>query len=323
VNYIYIKQWKHINRFLEVPVLKKMKKTKLPECNILLISIMFFISLFNYSCNIVPKKYASSDKYRLVWNDDPKTTVTIAWDQLNGNNPVILYDTSDYERKYWKYKQKQVASFVRMKYDMNTHFAKLTGLSPGHNYYFVIKDNSGVSKRYWFKTAPDKPEAFTFIAGGDTKSEEEPLEAGRASNRMVAKLRPLFILFSGDFCSGDGTNSDYWKQWLTDWFTLTTTPDGRIFPIIPVQGNHENGDKKNLVYIFNTHFQNNDTSNIFYSLSLGGDLMHITVLNSEIDQGGFQRQWLEEDLRTHEEYILKIAGYHRPLADKRPQCLVV
>ena len=34
-------------------------------------------------CRKVPEQYAASDKYRLVWNDDPTTTMTIIWDQLN------------------------------------------------------------------------------------------------------------------------------------------------------------------------------------------------------------------------------------------------
>lgn len=274
-----------------------------------------------YEPQVVAEGFAASDKYRLVWNDDPTTTMTIAWDQLGSDNPVVLYDTRDYGRNDWKYKYKKIPSDVRNHYEMNTHFVKLTKLAPGQNHYFVIKDEEGVSERFWFKTAPDKPESFTFIAGGDTKSSEPSLSAGRASNRMVSKLRPLFVLFAGDFTSGSGTDPSNWKQWLIDWSTLTTTADGRMIPIVPVHGNHENGVMANLVHIFDAPFQYGDSTNVFYSLSLGGNLLHVISLNSEIDEGGVQRDWLEKDLRENRDFTFKIASYHKPFWPHTPPCL--
>ena len=278
----------------------------------ILITAVIPMLIFITSCREVSEELASSDKYRLIWNDDPTTTITIAWDQIEGENPIVLYGKNDFGRKDWKYKNKQAPTTIQKKYGMNTHFAKLSNLQGDHNYYFVIKDSKGVSERYWFKTAPDKPKQFTFIAGGDTKSIGPSLIAGRASNRLAAKLRPLFILFSGDFTSGNGTNPEYWKQWLKDWHALTTTSDGRMIPIIPVHGNHENGNMANLSYIFNAPFQSNDTVNLYYSLSLGGNLMHIIALNSEIEGGRIQREWLNNDMEEHQDFIFKIAAYHKP-----------
>lgn len=263
-------------------------------------------------CKEVPETAAKSDKYRLVWNDDPATNITVAWDQHEELNPVVMYGAKDHGKEYWKYKSSKKADRVLDKYEMNTHFAKLTNLEPDQEYYFVIKDDAGVSERYWFRTAPDQPKAFTFIAGGDTKSEDEPLEAGRASNRLVAKLRPLFVMFNGDFCSGSGISSEYWHMWLTDWQELTTTSDGRMIPIFPVHGNHENGDQANLNYIFNTQYQDNDSSRIYYSLSFGGNFMHLMALNSSVEPGGRQLDWLKNNLEAHKDYTFKIAGYHKP-----------
>jgi hypothetical protein len=264
------------------------------------------------SCQQIPETFAASDKYRLVWTDDPTSTITVAWDQHEAENPVVLYDTEDFGRKFWKYRFSQPADRVLEKYEMSNHFARLKGLEPNRNYYFVIKDDAGVSERYWFKTAPDTPKPFTFVAGGDTKSSDDPLEAGRASNRVVAKLRPLFVMFNGDFCSGDGTSPERWHTWLTDWQDFSTTADGRMIPVFPVHGNHENGDHANLNYIFDAPYQENDSSRIYFSLSLGGDFFHMIALNSEIDEGGLQKDWLERDLKAHQNYTFKIAGYHKP-----------
>jgi hypothetical protein len=256
---------------------------------------------------------AASDKYRLVWNDDPTTTITIAWDQAKiGGNPVICYDIKDRGRNFVKYRYSKKSDRISLKYGMNTHFAKLTGLKPGKAYYFVFKDDQGVSERYWFRTAPSRPESFTFIEGGDTKSEGNPLEAGRNTNRVVACLRPLFVYYNGDFISGDGTNPEWWKQWLTDWHKMTTTDDNRMVPIVPIHGNHENGDKGNLYHIFNAPYHNGDSSKIYYSLSFGGNFFHMVQLNTEIEEGGQQREWLKNDLEKHRDFTFKIAGYHKP-----------
>lgn len=279
----------------------------------LVVSTVVVIGFLLQGCQSIPETPASSDKYRLVWNDDPTSTITVAWDQHEPANAIVMYGTEDKGRASWKYPSSKSADRVLDKYEMTTHFAKLTNLEADQEYYFVIKDDKGVSERYWFRTAPDTPKPFTFIAGGDTKSEDETLEAGRASHRIVSKLRPLFVMFNGDFCSGNGTAPEKWHLWLNDWQELVTTSDGRMIPIFPVHGNHENGDHANLNYIFDAPYQENDSSKIYYSISFGGDLFHAIALNSSVGVGGNQRDWLENDLKTHKDFSFKIAGYHKPI----------
>jgi len=261
--------------------------------------------------NLVSKQQS---KYRLVWTDDPTTTVTVAWDQGQVENPVVYYGKQDFGQEWQKYPKGQTPTRIVANYrGMNNHFATLKNLEPHQIYYFVIRDNEYTSDRFWFKTAPDEPTAFTFIAGGDTKSSNPALTAGRLSHRMVAKLRPLFVIFNGDFCSGNGTNDDDWQQWLNDWTFLTTTDDGRMIPIIPVHGNHEDGDYTLLNKLFNAPYQYEDEENIYYSLSFGDDFFHIIALNSQT--GGFddQTKWLEENLNINQDFTFKISGYHKPM----------
>ena len=276
----------------------------------LFIIIGFFLLASGQQPN---NEQAASDKYRLAWNDDPATTMTIIWDQLKGNDSKVHFGKKDFGRDFSKYPLTQEPTRKLLNsYEMNTHYAELKNLEPDQNYYFVIKDEFGISKRFYFKTAPDKPQAFTFIGGGDTKSFEESYLAGQASNKMVSKLSPLFVMFNGDFNSGDGTYPDRWHQWLRDWDTLTTTPQGRKIPIVAVQGNHENGDKTILNKIFNAPFQYGDSSNIYYSLSFGGGFAHVIALNSQIEVGGKQREWLENNLGNNKQSTFKVAGYHKP-----------
>jgi len=274
--------------------------------------LLAIISVSILSCHRIPEEVSPLSTMRLVWNDDPSTTMSIIWDGMESQEVAVYYDTIDHDRKYWKYAHHQTPYRVLDFYGMNTRYVNLVDLHPDKAYYFVVKDSAGLSARYWFRTAPDRPQPFTFIAGGDTKSEGDALEASRASNRLVSKLRPLFVMFNGDFTSGNGTDPNNWKQWLTDWNSMTTTGDGRMIPIVAVHGNHEDGNKGNLNIIFDAPYQLNDSSNIYYSLSFGGNLFHLIALNSQIEQGGAQKEWLEEDLRKHESFTFKVAGYHKP-----------
>jgi hypothetical protein len=272
------------------------------------------VGLAFYSCTSTKPIAKQPSKYRLVWTDDPTTTVTIGWDQGQVKNPVVYYGTEDFGQDWQKYPDGQVPTRIVADYrGMNNHFATLQNLEPDQTYYFVVKDSEFTSDRFWFKTAPDKPKAFTFVAGGDTKSSGPPLTAGRLSHRMVAKLRPLFVIFNGDFCSGSGTDDDDWQQWLNDWTFLTTTDDGRMIPIIPVHGNHEDGDKTVLNKLFNAPYQYDDEENVYYSHSFGGNLFHIIALNSQIGDLENQTKWLEEDLKNHQDFTFKFAGYHKPM----------
>lgn len=289
-----------------------MKKTLAKNYLVIIFTLFIGLLLVSTSCKQVSDEFAASDKYRLVWNSNPETSVTVGWDQLQTSEVEVFFGLQDWGRKYWKYDKSIKPSAGNQKYGMNTQFASLDDLQSGMNYYFVIKDDFGVSERYWFKTAPSEPEAFTFIAGGDTKSSGLPLEAGRATSKMVSKLRPLFVIFNGDFNSGSGLDSLSWQRWLKDWQQLTFTEDGRIIPILPIHGNHENGDKGNLNYIFNSPYHNNDSSSIYYSTTIGGNLVHLIALNSEIETGGAQKDWLEEDLKKNNDCTFKIAGYHKP-----------
>ncbi len=277
---------------------------------------VYFHSLFIVFITIITTTLiiaSGSDKLRVVWNKNPESSVTIAWDQVEGIDPIVYFGETDFDDEWEKYPRYQKPTRVLLNsYAMNTHFAEIEDLKSDQAYYFVIKDSKGVSERYWFKTAPDKPTSFTFITGGDTKSYGKSHKAGEASNRLVAKLRPLFVLFNGDFNSGNGTYAVRWHNWLNDWFEQTTTDDGRMIPLVPVHGNHEDGDKSVLNKIFNAPYQGDDSTNIYYSVSFGNDYFHIIGLNTQIDEGGEQRAWLENDLEKNKNSTFKIAGYHKP-----------
>ncbi|MEE9369589.1 MAG: fibronectin type III domain-containing protein [Pontiella sp.] len=287
-------------------------------------------SLFIMMGILVSSAFAETDMHRLIWNDDPATTVTIAWRQLS-DEAIVYYDVVDYGKEAASYGNLQSFTRKNNHLDLNTHFAELKMLLPDRKYYFLIADGDSVSRRYYFKTAPDQAADFTFIAGGDTKSSDQRVrpgnpakktayDYGRMSNRMVAKVRPLFVLFVGDFTSNSDKGAR-WVEWFNDWNEDTCSLDGRMYPIIPVHGNHENPngltDLKNL---FDT------PESVYYTIDFCENLLRVFVLNSELSSKQLERiipeleqrwqaqtSWLEDTLKNSRSFKYRAAMYHKPM----------
>lgn len=245
--------------------------------------------------------------YRLSWRSDPSTSMVIGWDQVSGSNAVVCLDTRDHGLKTDAYRHKQAPDRVEEYRGMTNHFVRLENLRPDTAYHFVVRDSEGTGRRLWFRTAPAKPKPFTFIAGGDSRTNPEPRREG---NKLVAKLRPLFVLFGGDY-TGSGT-AKQWKEWFADW-QLTISEDGRIYPIIATHGNHENADMQMMDKLFDTPHPDQ-----YYSMGIAGNLMRIWVLNSELESKAKekvpeQQQWIESDLPKYSGAKWKVAAYHRPM----------
>ena len=95
-------------------------------------------------------------------------------------------------------------------------------------------------------------------------------------------------------------------EWFDDW-QLTIGSDGRVFPIIPARGNHE-ANNATLVNCFDV-----PSPNVYYALSLGGNLLRLYTLNTQIPGGGEQRDWLGRDLQANQRAIWRMAQYHQAI----------
>ena len=273
--------------------------------------------------------FAGTQYYRLSYRDDPATTIVVGWcDSGISTNAQVFYGTADCGTNYLNYPLSHgIDHAVDNYYGLNHRFARLSQLLPNTVYYFVVRDDQGISERMCFKTLPDNANSpITFIAGGDSRT-AKPKEFADSllcrpwrqdANRLVSKISPDFITFSGDYVLL-GTYIPFWNDWFTDW-QLTITPEGRLFPLVPTLGNHElNTDLVNLFDI--------PDSNSYYSLSIAGKLLRIYTLNTDL---GFnsanytsscdstQRNWLENDLQLHtgnsNEPYWKFVQYHCPFA---------
>ncbi|WP_282088790.1 InlB B-repeat-containing protein [Aquimarina algiphila] len=244
---------------------------------------------------------ASNGKYRLTLRGNPATSIVIGWDQTSGSSPTVYYGTTDFGTNYNSYPNSKTPNRTVSYKGMNNNFARLTGLTPNTAYYFVIRDSQGTSQRFWFKTAPSDNSRLSFIAGGDSRNNRTPR---RNANSLVAKLKPHAVLFGGDMTNGD--SSSEWREWFDDW-QLTIASDNRMFPIVATRGNHE--DSNNSVYnLFDV-----PSSNVYYAITFGQNLVRTYTLNTEISISGSQTTWLRNDLNANPNTVWKMAQYHKPM----------
>jgi len=239
---------------------------------------------------------------RLIWRDDPATSAVLAWVQAtDSTSGVVHYGPEDHGDDVAAYPLRHEPDRAGMVRGLQQQFARLSGLRPDSEYFAVIVTAEGRSRRYRFRTAPDTPQAFTFVAGGDSRNHRT---ARRNANLMVRKLRPLFVAFAGDMTDRD--TDQQWHEWLEDW-TLTTSEDGHLIPIVAARGNHEDRNQTVSEIFDSPHPE------ITFALDVGGSLFRLYTLNSMIPAGGDQAAWLAEDLAAHEDVRWLVAQYHKPM----------
>ena len=274
--------------------------------------MLMFISACSTKNLLSTLKY--SDKYRLIWNADPMTSMTIAWNQYEGK-PILYYGLSTELKKNTK---PQRTTQYR---GMNNNFVRLQNLKADSKYYFKVCTQNICSGIMYFKTAPSTDKPFTFIAGGDSRS----IPRGRVrGNILVSKIRPLFIAHGGDYTK-DGTSFE-WKRWLNEW-QLTKSKDGRMYPLLLTHGNHENRDHAMLNKLF-------DVPNIDVYSKMDFNFLSLYTLNTELEptvgyhdlvskekwnkhkKWDAQTLWLKETLEKDSKKW-KIISYHRPLRPHR------
>ncbi len=166
--------------------------------------LCLFLLLISVEC-----LFAGTRFYRTSYRDDPTTTIVIGWsDDGTSTNAKVYYGTVDNGTNWQLYPLNQAVDRTVSHRGLTNRFVRLTNLTPNTIYYFVVKDDNSVSQRMSFKTLPNDPNIpVLFINGGDTRTGASGIEfetnlcvpRRRAGFDLVAKIRPDFIAFSGDF----------------------------------------------------------------------------------------------------------------------------
>lgn len=264
--------------------------------------------------------------HRVLFIDSPSTKASIAWttsDELFESHGVH-WDTQPRGGDPAKYQNKthEVRShpYTHVDDDRDNQIPKnighsvlLENLKPATTYYFVVTSGKHVSREFHFVTAPGDGRPLKLLFGGDSRRGPkwpEVHEDRRKVNRMIAGLvekNPEVVAFvhGGDYCAK--AEWTFMTDWLSDW-ELSTTPSGRILPIIPARGNHDRQA------VFEEMFYWPGRKNEFYFVTELSPKVALITLNSETSHAGDQRDWLEETLKRYRsgERRWILASYHVP-----------
>ena len=258
---------------------------------------------------------STTDKYRLSYRDSPSTSIVIGFNVVNGTNHTVYYGKTKEGVQLQNYESSRTVDRQVNYKGMNNNFVRLSGLSPGTTYYFVVADNNSISEVMYFQTISDDPDAtISFIAGGDSRKSSSLADDDAIlwANEMVTKLKPDAVLFGGDMTDGDTNNE--WIEFFNQWQTIIDS-DGRVTPICATQGNHE-ANPAVIVNLFDVPDQDDNLvgNQAYYALTFGNNLARVYTLNS--DETGIitdQADWLESDLQNNTSTIWKMAQYHQPI----------
>lgn len=263
--------------------------------------------------------YAGSKWVRLGWEGNASTEATVSFTaDGSNNNPYVSYGYTTNEGAW----STEALTFTTSMASITSKHVRLSGLTADSAVYFRVCDDSGCGQRFWFRTAPNDNSPFVVVAGGDTRSGWTNRQNG---NRLVAKIRPLFVMHGGDFTNSN--NNSEWTQWLIDW-ELSYSDDSidgyaykRIYPMAGTHGNHEDGDISTICKMLGTDANRNNScsaDDTYYSVDVS-PLLRVYTLNSQF-QGessslqNAQNNWLSADLSSNGgNSTWRFAQYHKPM----------
>ncbi len=252
---------------------------------IMSLSIAAFIYYFFPNGSIF---YRQDDGPYLVWNDDPKTTMTVVWLTKEPSETVLKYGGS-------------INNLNTIKDGLltNLHIVPIKDLESDTKYYYKIPNFS--DDTFWFRTAPEGSKSFNFTAISDT-------HAGYSDSHFEDVIDTMknydydFIVHAGDAMGGASVN-------LTEWHTFfqSMVDQAKNHPFMIALGNHEySGDifGKNFKYFFPYdyvedwgHYYSFDYSNAHFVM--------LDVFQNLLDWGGFlseaQESWLRKDLKENKD----------------------
>lgn len=268
---------------------------------------------------IVDLAQAGSKWVRLGWQGNASSEATVSFTP-NGtnNNPYVKYGYSTNESSW----SSQSLTFTSSMASITSKHVRLQNLNANSPVYFRVCDDSGCGDRFWFRTAATDNSPFVFVAGGDTRTGWTNRQNG---NRLIAKIRPLFVMHGGDFT--DSNNNSQWSQWLTDWELSysSDTIDGisykRIYPMVGTHGNHEDSDISTICKMLgvDANRDNSCSANDTYYSTTVSSLLRVYTLNSQFmsessSLQNAQNTWLTNDLSSYGSSAKwRVAQYHKPM----------
>ncbi|OGF45776.1 MAG: hypothetical protein A2231_04665 [Candidatus Firestonebacteria bacterium RIFOXYA2_FULL_40_8] len=262
----------------------------------------------------------------LTWEDDPKTTMTVNWqdskqvegkvkyglekESLEKEAAVRVEKVKDIEVLRGQMIEISNEIFKRdvktEKGSINVYKAKLTDLKPGTKYYYLIESEGKDINS--FTTAPEGKENFTFIAGGDGGGSKTTAEL----LKVAARFRPKFFIYAGDMVGGAAATAGSWNAAFKSFL-----PYSLSMPIMPTPGNHDSDDDLEFTN-YQARFALPQKSGSVFNYSFDYGNCHFASTLASGTSFSDERltktaAWLEEDLRAADPAKFKIVFAHTPV----------
>ena len=123
-----------------------------------------------------------------TWTEDPRTTVTLAWERHGEGTARVEYGEWNGAAKTASVQEEPV----------RRHVFTLRGLKPGTKYAYTATSSDGFEARGHFWTAPSDPhQAFTFVLHNDLQGGINE-EAAKAVSAGVVAANPDFVALSAE-----------------------------------------------------------------------------------------------------------------------------
>lgn len=250
-------------------------------------------------------------QWRVIWTDSPRTSAVVAWStRKSGSSHKVYWGAETVDGSSWTMSGTLVEA-QNFKYQDSSvygHYVRLTDLPPGKTIYFTLESDDDVSREFHFKTAPVLDSDFSILFGADSRAETS---WRKRVNLLISELtdeRPDLLAFAhgGDYVLS-GKSWEDWSEWLS-YRELATAESGRILPIIPARGNHDEGPLFNQVFISPGEGGNN------YFVSELSTRVGLVTLNTNISGGSGQDEFLDAALasqRQSKRWLLAL--YHGPM----------
>ena len=256
---------------------------------------------------------AAPDHVVLTWAGDPATTQSIQWRTAIGSPDTHLRYAADGGAPVVVEAGSQELHTPDVANDPRTlrHTVALDGLQPGTTYRYAIGDGSAWGEERSFTTAPDRPDAFSFIYMGDA---QRGLDTWGTLVRQAHADHPqaAFYVMAGDLVN--------WGERRDDWDLLFQNAEGvyDTRPLVPAIGNHEVDQGRAELYVDQFDLPRNGPQGVeperVYSMEYAD--AQFVVLDSNLPPEQ-QTAWLDETLGASDA-TWKFVVYHHPLYSSRP-----
>ena len=234
-----------------------------------------------------------------TWTEDPRTTVTLAWERhAEGIGRVDCMDADG----------GRVCGATESA-PARRHVFTLRDLQPGTHYEYEVSSSDGYKAQGKFWTAPADPEQpFTFVLHNDLQGGINAAAAKTVSAGVVA-AHPDFVLSTGDLA--DSRYAGDYAGVLGSWnlFFECLRDELAAFVFQPVSGNHD--EPENPDSFWHRLFELPDAHD--YALDVGP--IRFLLLDSTEFEGPGRAAWLARELQKaafDPAVTWTIPAFHRP-----------